>query len=60
MQGGMKKSTIFMNISIYLGTDAMLNTDILPTTSSLNKNICLLIHYSLQCAKLPNLKVIGG
>jgi len=30
-----------------------------PTTSSLHENICLLIHYLLQC-KFPNLKVIGG
>ena len=29
----------------------MPNTDI-------HENICLLIHYLLQCAKLPNLKVI--
>ena len=30
------------------------------TTSSLHENICLLIYYLLQCAKLPNLKVIDG
>jgi len=36
----------------------MPNTDIWPTTSSLHENICLLIHYLLQCAKFPNLKVI--
>jgi len=36
----------------------MPNTDIWLTTSSLHENICLLIHYLLQCAKLPNLKVI--
>jgi len=29
-------------------------------TSSLHENICLLIHYLLQCAKLPNLKMIDG
>ena len=28
-------------------------------TSSLHENICLLIRYLLQCAKLPNLKVIN-
>ena len=28
--------------------------------NSLHENICLLIHYLLQCAKLPNLKVIDG
>ena len=27
---------------------------------SLHENICLLFHYLLQCAKLPNLKVIDG
>jgi len=42
----------------------MPNTDIIMThdnsTSSLYENICLLIHYLLQYAKLPNLKVIDG
>jgi len=30
-----------------------------PTQCRTHENICLLIHYLLQCAQLPNLKVIG-
>jgi len=41
----------------------MPNTDIYDPRQvayNLHENICLLIHYLLQCAKLPNLKVIDG